>query len=699
EFSQASESKSEEKIDIEPELPHNGMKITKLKLSPDNKYVATWKLQDNQLVKQSTEQSVKQSKNELNQFKLFGSIDIEEFCVQYCHELSAVSKLCAISNNKFVAISDTIAATIHRKRIEVIELEKKKKIELNLYQYRDCSMEECRFYADEDNNESIYIVAHDYECRYIFKFLCNKESQSWKIDASIYCDREKIMLIDKCRSLTQWNLKTLLFEKQYQLGWKPPHSEYESKFYGVLLRSLEFISSDIQERLLLFFDNENFEIRDPYDLEQVIPKRTMSKLGEKLSISNLCEKLFNEKPSKKEEFITMINEKIYYTFDKNLWVQKVTKEQWIKYLREILGDYNKTKVLPSKPRLEKILKKFIQEGFTKEDNVLSCKGSLVKWEVNNDEKTINAFLKTNLNMDDWNEIWGGIRIDIYECDLLDNEDLAMITSAGLFIWSIWPKYEEKRIRLRYYLSYQHEHMEEFDFNHLLEMIQKHEKKNLLPAPDFEFFIDNYKERLTEDFRLLFEELLDDYIEDKILMKSYGRDLLMCSLRSKKYSLVGKLCRKIYKETENNNMLEKFQLLDIFTLLFTELTYFPQLLKEFLSYTLFIHSIDYPEEIQFCKFFSEPHLQSHINYLQPYFTNNVMENIGCLDRFYEIACKVNNNNWDGNVEILFIPNSLLNIVNLHKKEDKTEDKDELFQKLESIKTELIRKFSEEISTIR
>ncbi|KAF0531631.1 nucleopolyhedrovirus p10 family protein [Gigaspora margarita] len=701
EFSQTPKSKSEEKIDIVPEQtkPHNGKKITKLMLSPDSKCVATWsrddrsicvwELDDDQLVKQSTEQSVGQSENELNQFKLFVSRNIEEFCHKFCPELSAVSKLHAVSNNKLVAISDTIVATIQskyvqRKKIEVINLVENKKVELNLYQYRDWSIEECRFYADKDNNEFFFIVAHDHECQYIFKFLCNK-SQSCKINNSISCgafkdikkchiDGEKIMLIDNCSSLTQWNLSTLLLENQYQLGWET-HSAYESLFFfnktftllavyqyyypkGFIyvfftenalllskcdfeaeLQHLEFISSDKEERLLLFFDNDNFEIRDPYDLEQVIQKKTISKL---------CEELFDKKPSKKEEFITMIDKKIYYTSDENLWVQEVSEKQWIKYLREILKDYNKTKVLPSKPQIEEILERFIKEvnmTIIKEDNMtilLSYDGSLVKWEVNSGEKIIKAFLKSGSDINDWNfvdniklkdefyekrdEIWGGIRIDFYVCNLLPNEDLAMITSAGLFIWSIWPKYEEKKIRLRYYISYKHEYMEKLDFKHLLTMIQIYEKKNSLPAPDFEFLIVNSKEKHTEDGRCLFAELLDDYIEDKILMKSYGQDLLMCFLKSKNYSLVGRLCSKIYEETENHNMSEKIQLLDVFTLLFTELTQFPQLLKNFLSYTLFIYSTNVPEEVKFSKFFSEPHLQSHINYLQPYFTNNIKEDI-------------------------------------------------------------------------
>ncbi|CAG8538521.1 42257_t:CDS:2, partial [Gigaspora margarita] len=684
EFSQTPKSKSEEKIDIVPEQtkPHNGKKITKLMLSPDSKCVATWsrddrsicvwELDDDQLVKQSTEQSVGQSENELNQFKLFVSRNIEEFCHKFCPELSAVSKLHSVSNNKLVAISDTIVATIQskyvqRKKIEVINLVENKKVELNLYQYRDWSIEECRFYADKDNNEFFFIVAHDHECQYIFKFLCNK-SQSCKINNSISCgafkdikkchiDGEKIMLIDNCSSLTQWNLSTLLLENQYQLGWET-HSAYESDFEAEL-QHLEFISSDKEERLLLFFDNDNFEIRDPYDLEQVIQKKAISKL---------CEELFAKKPSKKEEFITMIDKKIYYTSDENLWEVNMT--------------------------------------IIKEDNMtilVLYDGSLVKWEVNSGEKIIKAFLKSGSDINDWNfvdniklkdefyekrdEIWGGIRTDFYVCNLLPNEDLAMITSAGLFIWSIWPKYEEKKIRLRYYISYKHEYMEKLDFKHLLIMIQIYEKKKSLPAPDFEFFIVNSKEKHTEDGRCLFAELLDDYIEDKILMKSYGQDLLMCFLKSKNYSLVGRLCSKIYEETENHNMSEKIQLLDVFTLLFTELTQFPQLLKNFLSYTLFIYSTNVPEEVKFSKFFSEPHLQSHINYLQPYFINNIkedikwffyfirekspisfsyedlqtkLEKIFSLDKFYEIAYKVNNNKWDGVVEIPSLPNPLLEI---------------------------------------
>ncbi|CAG8600028.1 4620_t:CDS:2, partial [Dentiscutata heterogama] len=699
----------------------------------EDRSICGWKLDDNQPAKQSMEQLLEKSETKSNQFKPFASINVEKFCKDFCPDLSAVSKLYAVSNNKLVAISDTIVTTIkskyvQHKRIEVIDLIKNKKIELSLYQYRDWSMEECRFYTSKDNDESFLIVAHDYECQYIFKFSCDK-SQSWKIVKSISCgafkdiqkchiDGEKIMLIDNCRSLTQWNLNTLLFERQYQLT----HHAHESLFifnknstllavyqyrypegfvYVYLtenslllsqcglkkeLQHLEFISSDKEERLLLFFDNDNFEIRDPYDLDHVTPDESVSKLREELfNTENLKEEeTLKEATSKKEEeYTTMIDNKIYYTSDRYLRVQEVSRKQWIKYLREILKDYNKTRVLPSKPQIKEILERFIKGNIT---NSPSHDGSLVKWEVNSAEKVINAFLKSG---NDWkfvnriklkdelyekrDEIWGGIKIVIYSCYLLYNEDLAMVTSAGLFIWSIWPKQKNEKkeeIRLRYLMSVSHEHeyMEKSDFKILLDKIKKYEK-NSLPAPDFEFIIDNSEEHHTEDEkngRCLFGELLEDYIEDKILIKLYGQELLMCFLKSKNYIYLGKLCSKIYKETENGDILVKIQLLDIFTSLFTELTQFPQLLKEFLSYTLFIHSTDVPEEIKFNKFISDPHLQSHIKYLQPYFTSNVEENIKQI--FYFIKKKIEK-----------IPFSLS--YNIKKKLEKTFTK--YFEQLEKI----------------
>ncbi|KAF0554422.1 transient receptor potential cation channel subfamily a member 1-like [Gigaspora margarita] len=58
----------------------------------------------------------------------------------------------------------------------------------------------------------------------------------------------------------------------------------------------------------------------------------------------------------------------------------------------------------------------------------------------------------------------------------------------------------------------------------------------------------------------------------------------------------------------------------------------------------------------------------------------------LDKFYEIAYKVQNNSWDNTLEKPFLPNTLLKIVHLY------EDKDGLSQKLEIIKIEIIQELT-------
>ncbi|CAG8670221.1 27575_t:CDS:2 [Gigaspora margarita] len=124
-------------------------------------------------------------------------------------------------------------------------------------------------------------------------------------------------------------------------------------------------------------------------------------------------------------------------------------------------------------------------------------------------------------------------------------------------------------------------MKKSDFEQLLNNMQAYKGKDSLPAPDFDFLIKNV-ERFSiqsdeSDKRYLFKEFLDDYIEDKILMKLYGQELL------------------------------------------------------------------------------------------------------------KLAYKIQNNNWDEAMEIPFIPDTLLKIVNLYE----ANDEDILFQKLESIKKEMQR----------
>ncbi|RIB30287.1 hypothetical protein C2G38_2136427 [Gigaspora rosea] len=681
-------SKDEETIEMEDDetedespKPHKGEEITKLLLSPNGKYAVTWSEDEisicgwqlDQLVEQSVNQSEKQSveqlKDELHQSKHF-EFDCAIFYLGEDPEISAVS------NNKLVAMQSLMADGYYEATdksfgtIEVIDLSKEKKeairleLESNGYAHIDC-----RF----DNNGDLLIVTYDSYGFNVYKISfqnLHNDKQIWKINNSIHCGtvmrcyimvcqitkEEKIILIDECGSLTQWNLN-LLFEKQYQLNAIDANASicifnrdvtllvvycyriiyvYLTENSLLLSRSkvnfelhhLEFVSPGKEERLLLFNDSDTFKLEDPYHLPDVI------ELGIVKSITEICGslELLNKETLKQVEFKTVKDGKIYYILEGRLWVQEISGELWAKYLRKEFKDYNENRTLPSKFQVENVLQMVIGETEERKSQFVCDDGSLVKWEVNDIQ--IQAFWKVDSKSIDSIRLINGLYYSttIYSCKVLNNEDLIMITNVGIFIWSIWQNCEKKIIRLRYYitLNYESMNLNKSDFEQLLNNIQEYKGKDSLPTPNFDFIIRNVESISTEsdesDKRYLFKELLDDYIEDKILMKLYGQELLTCCLKLKKYSMVGRLCSNIYKKMENDNFLLKIQHLDIFTGSFVELTRFPQFLKEFLLHTSFIHSADSFEEIKFNKFFSDPHLQNHITYLQPYFKSNVRKNI-------------------------------------------------------------------------
>ncbi|CAG8806090.1 20387_t:CDS:2, partial [Gigaspora margarita] len=766
EFSQMSKSEYEEKIEIEPGLIklHNGKEVTELLLSPNNKYAVTYSEDDKSICGWQLDQPFEQSENEsyrLKPFKFDCSINVE-------------GDLVAVSNNRLAAIS------LYRKSIEIINLATTKKIELNFYPYRCRPFEECRFC----NNGDFLIVADDYECQYIFKFSFTRNNlQSWKINNSIICgapkdiercqiSEEKFWLLDNCRSLTQWNLNTLVFEKQYQLGWI--EQTHFSRFMGesfcifnknstllavylypfiyvyltetsVLLsqcqlkgiQHFEFISSVEGERLLLFF-YDNLEIRDPYNLQHVISNKTIANFYEELL------ELLNEETLTKlmqsVEFKTLMDKKIFFISNRCLWVKEVSDEQWIKYLREKLEDYNEIRGLPNKFQIQNLLERFLNENMDSTTELLETKsydGSLVKWEVSDNEKeiVINAwkfdtdawksvnsvefdkFKKVHYKLEGDDENRGAPISKVYSCTLLNNTDLAMITNFGLFIWSICQKVEKDEIRLQYYMfGRKISGIEEI----LLDKIPKYSKYSLL-LPDFVFLIMNYEQPWTKDRRCLFKELLEDYIEDKplllywqellncflclknysiigelcskickkmedvkILLKLYGWSILRCCLECKSYSAIEELCSKLYKEMEDDNFLPNIQLLDIFTFSFIELTQFPRIIKKFLSYVLFVHSTNNFEEINY--FFSDPHLKSNLKYLQPYFDSNIKR----LDKLYDIVTKIQDNNWDEIIEKPFLSNSLLKIIHIDKTEIESKTIEEKIQQITDNENNIIQK---------
>ncbi|CAG8517335.1 99_t:CDS:2, partial [Scutellospora calospora] len=758
----------DQRIDIKA---HNGKKVTKFLLSPNNKYAATWSEEDKSIcgwrldkyqpnVETNQDQFTTSQPPTAQPFKFdcsMDSIDVKEF--KEFHDTS--TELSAVSNNKLVAIKNFLSPN----SLAVFNLTTKKRINMKIHRENIIKYYfiDCKFCNNGNFVTSTKIaIGRDkitfrpYYWNYkIIKFLFkNLHNENWRTDYLIDCgtsediqtchitDKEKIILIDNCNSLTQFSLNTFSFENQYQLRWgicvkkyifnknltllavysEMAHSEMETlviisvyltenamllsececkkdKNKNKTLLDLKFISFDEGERLLLFFDDDYLEIRDPYKLKYVKNDKTVSSLFEELS--KLNETTLIELNMNKAEFETLIDEKIYSILNGCPSVQEITKQQWIKYIREKLRDDNKIFALPSKSEIENILQEIINKN--KDKNVFdpisnikedkSYDGKLVKWEINSCGKVIRA-LKFDLSINDWKSVdneWNFDLVKVYSCNLMNNEDLAIITSIGFLILSIWLKDLKDEIRLRYYKEflYQNEiathneiatftklrrddkgfkfkffkefpnsdeissftklrHTEDFiskmqiyedqneiekfttliHIKNLYHIIRTH-KRNSLPAPDFDLIIADQNTLMNR--RYPFKELLDDYSEDDITMALYGQELLKCYLKDKNYLMAEKLCNKILKKTDDDDFLSNIKLLNIITFSFIELTQFPQLLKKFLSHTSFILCTNKETAIEKLPFKS--HLQSHIKYSRPFFINSIKLFISDIKNFF------------------------------------------------------------------
>ncbi|CAG8774617.1 12192_t:CDS:2 [Gigaspora margarita] len=647
------------KIDIKtdpsvPITPHIDANITKLLISPDEKYAVTWSKEDQSVCGWQINDQLYEVDRLIN----INDIYKDEFCKnepckdKLCKHLKK-PQVIAVSDNKLIAIQLSIEDSIY-KVIEVIDLRETDKInKIKLETYRDSPfldhhLSGCRFYSNEDLviGSQILIFGETHYKIFIFSQK-DLHNQVWVTKRSIACGvsgeivayditkGQKLMILDTCGLLIQWNLDTLLFEQQYQLEWQVYELEKdffifnkESSLLAVCLQALstnklmlfiyvyltenamilthikyeqeklllhsEFISSDGGERLLLFFEGI-VEIRDPYCLDHVIYVKPMSKMCKELSEIN------KEFPAyidiQNSEFNVFINEKIYSMFDESLRVQNVSKRQWTRYLLEKLNDYDKIRSLPSKSQIENFLSDIIENHIT-EDGIISrdtklsfeCsyEGSLVTWNLKKDGKLLQAQrLYENTKrwdvVDEWNihpiHLKPTFKF-IYRCELLGNEDLAMITSIGLLIWSIWKK---DKIRLRYYkgFPFQASYLYEKDYNNrfvlatykskkfyekiefetkksnveklLKEILEC--KKHSLPSPDFDV-ITQYYDELDMDERHPFNELLDDYLEDKVIMSLYGLELIISFLKNKDYQMMERLYNQYIQKLKNNEKVIK-----------------------------------------------------------------------------------------------------------------------------------------------
>ncbi|KAF0519098.1 transient receptor potential cation channel subfamily a member 1-like [Gigaspora margarita] len=740
---------------------HNSKKIERLILSPNYKYAATWSEEDKSICGWQL--------NDHDQlFELDRSCSVDKICKDLKLKISTTKLWCpvlaGVSNDKLVAIH-LYSEEFDNGRIVIVDLKTENKIIKPVTSFLDNPIEDywlrdCIFYDNGD-----FVVEAFTPRQNILNILRfsnkNLSNNRWKINKSIFIeptnlvwnylyDNESFMLLDTNGTLTQWKLNTLLFEKQYHMGLNRVLKRSNvtnmisivnktSTLFAIFLEisgnsitndiiisvyliknssflsqceyrkksdllHFEFISFDEGEKLLLFFENNWLEIRDPYNL----------KLYQTDNASNFFKELSNSNEDI-EKFKMLKNEKIYIVSDRQILVQEISKQQWIKYLREKLGDQDEIKALPRKSQIEDFLQTIIDE-YDKyesihdnniENQTYESKNLLVKWIVTQDKDknlTIVQAMKAKKyepaeedweSVDEW-EINSEYLSDqnqkfIYKCKLLDNGDLIMITSIGLLILTIRSIEEKDKIRLRYYKG------SGFPFNQKYidymkgkrrvrleeeEDDEKNKSKYKVFIADRETILkllDDIKDlpSLSPDFQSIttyrenrdlcifsnneanpFQDLLDDYFDDKLTLSTfgelllnaflknnddimiermmekstddkliislYGQTLLNKFLKNNDNMMIERLMETLYKqciikkaeEGKDINLLTNINLLEIVTFKINELSMkYPDILNQFLSTTALI-PISMNKNIAIENFSSKSHLQSIGYYSQP-----------------------------------------------------------------------------------
>ncbi|RIB15361.1 hypothetical protein C2G38_2143609 [Gigaspora rosea] len=627
--------------------PHNSKKIERLILSPNYEYAATWSEEDKSICGWQL--------NDLDQvFELDRSSSVDKICKDLKLKISTTKLWCpvlaGVSNDKLVAIN-LYNEEIDNGRIVIVDLKTENKIIKPVTSFLDNPIEDywlrdCIFY---DNGDFVVEAFTPRQINLNILRFSNKNlsNNRWKVNKSIFIeptnfvwnylyDNESFMLLDTNGTLTQWKLNTLLFEKQYHLGLNRVLKRSNvinmicifnksSTLFAIFLEisgnsitndiiisvyliknssflsqceyrkksdllHFEFISFDEGERLLLFFENNSLEIRDPYNLE-LFQTDNDSRFFKELSNSN----------EDTEKFKMLKNEKIYIVSDRQISVQEISKQQWIKYLREKLGDQYEIRALPRKSQVVDFLQTIIDD-YDKNESILDndienqtyeSKNLLVKWIVtqNLDENlTIVQTMKAKQYEpaeEDWESVdeWkinseylsDQNRKFVYKCKLLDNGDLIMITSIGLLILTIRSFEKKDKIRLRYYkgsgFPFNQKYIDYMKEKRLIRLEEEEEEEEenkskykvfiadretilkLLDdikdlsslSPDF-LSITTYRENrdlciFSNNEDNPFQDLLDDYFDDELTLSTFGELLLNAFIKSNDDMMIERMMEK------------------------------------------------------------------------------------------------------------------------------------------------------------
>ncbi|CAG8563789.1 19206_t:CDS:2, partial [Cetraspora pellucida] len=412
--------------------------------------------------------------------------------------------------------------------------------------------------------------------------------------------------------------KSMVYVFSLETGINIAFREYDER---TIIDKIYFIAYDAGERLLIvsrdqFNDEPTTHLMNPFALKNPVP----------------ATKLFDTDVKIRDPYIIKFDNVIGLINGELAIYERLVRKDWIHYLRNDLDDYNRIFVISDSIYITKMIK----DELSSEENIfkkslefplgktpLNYDGSFLRWNLystpSNKPKfgprlEIEALLCYKVDQDkiEWRPIDGIYkrainpsfpppehtkRLKIIECKCLDNDDLLMLTTLGILIWTVYPP---KGIRLHYYWGRgKISNEKEFNIGSIFLGIGDYPK--IFPESKFLIIIKNKSLKFGgEERSFFFKELLEDYISDKFFMVNYGSILIEAFLFLKEDEWVEKFCKACHDIIFTADSLKSASNIQLLTIIIKVL---PQLLQrnsaylnKFLSQIAFVMPLADPDPV-------------------------------------------------------------------------------------------------------
>ncbi|CAG8492758.1 17670_t:CDS:2 [Acaulospora morrowiae] len=497
-----------------------------------------------------------------------------------------------------------------------------------------------------ENDDFVAIKGDPVYRVYIFSS-CIKDSDKWNCKKMIelgYYTQSYIFSNGKLLSmaagttiLSQWNLKNLDFEQQYMLNkfrFRPNiamnrdstllvlfglvYKSYDKTSYKLLVYSMElgimlaqreypheyevyFIGTGVGERIIMVWPLEDkCEIIDPYSLTNPV------------DATKLFERTKDAVVSRVTRPYVIQSDRIVGWFEGNLYVQPLIRENWVDYLRNNLKDYGSIGSPYGAVRIKKMIDEAVGLHKNGKQVVLpiqrtSFHGTLLKWDVVIKENDISLVAhELDVKTKEWKKmeksiflLFGELRKFkdklIMSCALLENENLAMATMCGIYVWTVKSNFG---IRLHYFWDNEMKRRN-FEYHNIINMLNEfllscnRDSKKFLPAIRFDLCM---SEKMEEHGSINyfapsnFRELIEDYRHEKMFLAHYGLQWIENLIKFKRDGLIEDLFRTCIELSIKNDegYTTNLELLSIITITFPEISRnYAAYVSNFLSQIAFI----------------------------------------------------------------------------------------------------------------